>query len=102
LPGGIRTHEKTAPFHGAPEIRATPGSVELPINSALAMAEEAVAITVRYTTERLVSGKPLFDLQNTRFKLAEGIGRYIAGQLDDVSTAVAKYWLTERPMPHHR
>ncbi len=38
---------------------------------AVAMAEEAVAITTRYAKERLVSGKPLFDLQNTRFKLAE-------------------------------
>lgn len=78
--------------------------------AAVAMAEEAVAITVRYAKERLVSGKPLFDLQNTRFKLAECtadvrvgrafiddcIARYIAGRLDDVSTAVAKYWLTER------
>ena len=78
--------------------------------AAVAMAEEAVAITVRYAKERLISGKPLFDLQNTRFKLAECtadvrvgrtfiddcIGRYIAGQLDAVSAAVAKYWLTER------
>ena len=27
--------------------------------------------TVRYTKERMVFGKPLFDMQNTRFKLAE-------------------------------
>ncbi len=32
-----------------------------------AMFEE----TVRYTKERMVFGKPLFDFQNTRFKLAE-------------------------------
>ena len=32
-----------------------------------AMLEE----TVRYTKERVVFGKPLFDFQNTRFKLAE-------------------------------
>ncbi len=78
--------------------------------AAVAMAEEAVAITVRYAKERSIAGKPLFDLQNTRFKLAECtadvrvgrafvdecIRRYVAGELDDVSTAVAKYWLTER------
>jgi len=27
--------------------------------------------TIRYTKERIVFGKPLFDFQNTRFKLAE-------------------------------
>ena len=32
-----------------------------------AMLEE----TIRYTKERMVFGKPLFDFQNTRFKLAE-------------------------------
>jgi len=32
-----------------------------------AMLEE----TIRYTKERIVFGKPLFDFQNTRFKLAE-------------------------------
>jgi acyl-CoA dehydrogenase len=51
----------------------------------------------------------LFDLQNTRFKLAECktealIGRvfvdrciqqFIAGQLDAVTAAMAKFWLTE-------
>ena len=30
-----------------------------------------LAETVRYTKERIVFGKPLFDFQNTRFKLAE-------------------------------
>jgi acyl-CoA dehydrogenase len=78
--------------------------------AALAMAEEAVAITVRYVKERTVSGKPLFEMQNTRFKLSECtadvrvgraylddcIGRFIAGRLDEVSSAIAKYWLTER------
>ncbi|HYN11535.1 MAG TPA: acyl-CoA dehydrogenase family protein, partial [Burkholderiales bacterium] len=76
---------------------------------AVAMAEQAVAITTRYMRERNAFGKPLFDLQNTRFKLAECktqahigrvfldscIERFIAGRLDDTSTAMAKYWLTE-------
>ena len=76
---------------------------------AVAMAEQAVAITTRYVKERTAFGKPLFDLQNTRFKLAECkaqahigrvfldscIERFIAGRLDETSTAMAKYWLTE-------
>ena len=76
---------------------------------AVAMAEQAVAITTRYVKERRAFGKPLFDLQNTRFKLAECrtrahigrvfldscIERFIAGRLDEASTAMAKYWLTE-------
>lgn len=78
--------------------------------AAVTMAEEAISITTRYAKDRLVAGKPLFELQNTRFKLAECaadarvgrafidqcVARYVEGQLDDVSTAVAKYWLTER------
>ncbi|HEX6413686.1 MAG TPA: acyl-CoA dehydrogenase family protein [Burkholderiales bacterium] len=76
---------------------------------AVAMAEQAVEITTRYVKERKAFGKPLFDLQNTRFKLAECktraqvgrvfldscIERYLAGRLDETSTAMAKYWLTE-------
>jgi acyl-CoA dehydrogenase len=76
---------------------------------AVAMAEQAVAITTRYVKGRNAFGKPLIDLQNTRFKLAECktkahiarvfldscIERYIAGRLDETSTAMAKYWLTE-------
>jgi acyl-CoA dehydrogenase len=76
---------------------------------AVAMAEQALAITTRYVKDRNAFGKPLFDQQNTRFKLAECrtlahigrvfldscIERFIAGRLDDTSTAMAKYWLTE-------
>ena len=76
---------------------------------AVAMAEQAVAITTRYVKGRSVFGKPLIEMQNTRFKLAECktrahiarvfldscIERYIAGRLDETSTAMAKYWLTE-------
>ena len=76
---------------------------------AVAMAEQAVEMTTRYVKERKAFGKPLFDLQNTRFKLAECktraqvgrvfldscIERYLAGRLDETSTAMAKYWLTE-------
>jgi acyl-CoA dehydrogenase len=78
--------------------------------SAVAGAERAVAITTRYVKERKAFGKPLLEFQNTRFKLAEckteaHIGRifvdnciqqFIAGRLDAVTAAMAKYWLTER------
>jgi acyl-CoA dehydrogenase len=76
---------------------------------AVAMAEQAVALTTKYVKERHAFGKPLFDLQNTRFKLAECktaaqvgrvfldncIERFLAGQLDEPTIAMAKYWLTE-------
>jgi acyl-CoA dehydrogenase len=76
---------------------------------AVASAEQAVALTTRYVKERKAFGKPLFDQQNTRFKLAECraqahvgrvfldgcIARFIARSLDEASTAIAKYWLTE-------
>ena len=76
---------------------------------AVATAEQAVAITTQYVQERMAFGKPLIDFQNTRFKLAECkteahigrvfidncIERFIAGQLDAVTTAMAKYWLTD-------
>jgi acyl-CoA dehydrogenase len=77
--------------------------------SAVATAEEAIAITAKYVKERTAFGKPLIEFQNARFKLAEcktevHIGRvfldqciqsFIAGQLDTVTAAMAKYWLTE-------
>ena len=77
--------------------------------TAVATAEQAVAITTRYVKERTAFGKPLFEFQNTRFKLAECkteahvgrvflddcIERFVAGRLDDATAAMAKYWLTE-------
>lgn len=76
---------------------------------AVAMAERAVALTTEYAKERKAFGKPLMDFQNTRFRLAECkteahigrvfldncIQRFIAGQLDPVTAAMAKYWLTD-------
>ena len=76
---------------------------------AVATAEQAVAITTDYVKQRSAFGKPLMELQNTRFKLAECktaahvgrvfvdhcIERFIAGQLDDTLAAMAKYWLTD-------
>jgi len=76
---------------------------------AVAMAEHAVAITADYVKQRAAFGKTLLDFQNTRFKLAECmtvarvgrvfldhcIERFLQGNLDDITTAMAKYWLTE-------
>jgi acyl-CoA dehydrogenase len=76
---------------------------------AVAMAEQAVAITTKYAKERMAFGQPLISFQNTRFKLAECkteshigrifidhcIQRFIAGRLDAVSAAMAKYWLSD-------
>jgi acyl-CoA dehydrogenase len=76
---------------------------------AVAMAEQAIDITTRYVKERKAFGQSLMDFQNTRFKLAECktethigrvfvdncIQRFIAGHLDPVTAAMAKYWLTD-------
>ena len=65
--------------------------------------------TVRYTKERMVFGKPLFDMQNTRFKLAEikarttavrmMVDQYLAEHLRRKLTveegAIAKLYSTE-------
>ena len=76
---------------------------------AVATAEAAIAITTQYVKERVAFGKPLIEFQNTRFKLAECkteaqigrvfidncIQRFIAGELDEITAAMAKYWLTD-------
>ncbi len=76
---------------------------------AVAAAERAVAITAEYVKERMAGGRALIEFQNTRFKLAECktearigrvfldhcIERFLDGSLDEVASAMAKYWLTE-------
>jgi acyl-CoA dehydrogenase len=76
---------------------------------AIATAEQAIAITAQYVKERMAFGKPLLEFQNTRFKLAECkteahigrvfvdncIERFLAGKLDPVTAAMAKYWVTD-------
>ncbi len=75
----------------------------------VATAEQAIAITTKYVKERTAFGKPLIDFQNTRFQLAECkteahigrvfidncIERFVTGQLDAITAAMTKYWLTE-------
>jgi len=77
--------------------------------AAVATMERAVAITTTYVKQRQAFGKALIDFQNTRFTLAECktaariarvfldrcIERFIAGQLDEFTIAMAKYWLTD-------
>ena len=76
---------------------------------AVATSEQAVAVTTKYVKERKAFGQSLLEFQNTRFKLAECatearigrvfvddcIQRYVAGRLDPVTAAMAKYWLTD-------
>jgi acyl-CoA dehydrogenase len=77
---------------------------------AVGAMEAAVAATVEYTKDREAFGKPLFDFQNTRFKLAEAatearvarvytdfcIEELVAGRLDAVAGAMAKWWTTQK------
>ena len=81
----------------------------LAVGSVAAM-ESAIAMTVDYTKQRQAFGKPLFDFQNTAFKLAERkteatiarvfvdhcIERLIAGDLDTVTASMAKYWCSQK------
>jgi acyl-CoA dehydrogenase len=77
--------------------------------SAVAAMEQAVALTIDYTKNRTAFGKPLFELQNTRFVLAEAtataragrtlldhaIGRHLDGELDAATAAMVKFWTTD-------
>ena len=76
---------------------------------ALGAVERALDLTISYTKDRKAFGKSLFDMQNTRFKLAElkaqavigrvfidnCIQRMIDGQMDTVTASIAKLWLSE-------
>ncbi|MCX7180040.1 MAG: acyl-CoA dehydrogenase family protein [Proteobacteria bacterium] len=77
--------------------------------TAAAAVERALQLTLDYTQERKAFCKRLFDMQNTRFKLAEVraqavvarcfiddcIQRMILGTMDTVTASIAKLWLTE-------
>ena len=76
---------------------------------AVAAIERALGVTVDYVKQRHGFGKPLLDLQNTRFKLAEAktqahvarvfldscIERLLRGELDTVTASMAKWWTTD-------
>ncbi|MEM8936894.1 MAG: acyl-CoA dehydrogenase family protein [Pseudomonadota bacterium] len=71
--------------------------------------EKAISGTVEYTRDRKAFGQPIFDFQNSQFKLAECkakatvaavfvndcIEKALAGQLDNAMSAIAKMWVTD-------
>lgn len=77
---------------------------------AAAVIERAVELTVEYTQQRKAFGQPVYDFQNTRFKLAECatlahvvrsfvndcIQRLLDGTLDQEAAYMAKWWCTEQ------
>ncbi|RQO51336.1 acyl-CoA dehydrogenase [Variovorax sp. KBW07] len=77
---------------------------------AAAVIERAVELTVEYTQQRKAFGQTVFDMQNTRFKLAECatiahvvrsfvndcIQRLVDGTLDQQAAYMAKLWCTEQ------
>lgn len=78
--------------------------------AAAAMIETAVQQTVEYTKSRNAFGKTLFDLQNTKFELAEcatigrvvrtfvddAVAKHLVSELDVTTAAMVKYWTTDR------
>ncbi len=78
--------------------------------AALAGADAALALTLQHARQRMLGDKSLFELQNTRFRLAEcatalRVGRAFvddcvrrrdAGELDAATAAMAKLWASER------
>ena len=72
--------------------------------------ERALAETLAYVKQRQAFGKPVWDFQNTRFKLAEVqatvlatrafvdacIVAHLKGELDAARAALAKAWVSER------
>jgi acyl-CoA dehydrogenase len=77
--------------------------------AAVTAIEETLAHTLKYTKDRHAFGKPVFNFQNTKFKLAEVatiakvarvfiddcIAKHIAGELDVQTASMAKWWTTQ-------
>ena len=75
----------------------------------VATCELALAQTIDYTRERQAFGQPVFDYQNTQFKLAGAkaeisvargyldglLQRARHGAIDQTDTAIAKLWISE-------
>ncbi|MTE13389.1 acyl-CoA dehydrogenase [Nocardia sp. CT2-14] len=78
-------------------------------DGAVAVAEAALAETVRYSKQRRAFGTPLFEMQNTRFELAQCailvrtarvfvddcIARHLRGELDAATASMAKAHSTD-------
>ena len=74
-----------------------------------AMLEVALEETITYVKERQAFGKPIFEFQNTQFKLAEAktsatisrvflnecLRQVLLGSLSATQAAMAKYWISE-------
>jgi alkylation response protein AidB-like acyl-CoA dehydrogenase len=77
--------------------------------AAVAAIDAALALTIKYTKEREAFGKPIFNFQNTKFKLAEMattakiarvflddcIVKHLRGELDIPTASMAKWWTTQ-------
>ena len=77
--------------------------------AAVAAIERALSLTLDHTQARKAFGKPLFDMQNTRFKLAEAktkalvgrifidwcIEKVIDGTMETDVASMAKWYLTD-------
>lgn len=78
-------------------------------HAGLGAIESVIEQTVAYTKQREAFGKSLFDMQNTRFELAECatlarlarvfiddcIVRHLRGDLDAATASMAKWWVTD-------
>jgi acyl-CoA dehydrogenase len=78
--------------------------------AAVAATEEAIALTLKYTKERQVFGRPVFAFQNTKFTMAEAatnarigrvflddcIAKHLRGELDVPTASMAKWWTTDQ------
>lgn len=78
--------------------------------TSVATMETVVADTVAYTKQRTAFGGTVFDLQNTRFRLAECASEavvcrvfvdhcvrlYLKDELDFATAAMAKWWCSDR------
>jgi acyl-CoA dehydrogenase len=90
-------------------MRGLPWERTLAAAWAVTAAETALAATIAYAQERTVFGKPLLQMQNTRFTLAElqtevQIGRVfvdrcieliLEDQLSPTDASMAKLWCSE-------
>jgi len=75
----------------------------------VAAMEGALAATIDYVKQRQAFGQPVFEFQNSRFRLAElatqvrvartfidrCIERVVRGELDTVTASMAKWWITD-------
>ena len=75
----------------------------------IASAQKAFDITCNYVRQRTAFGKPVADMQNTRFKLADFkadlavgwsfidqcLAKHVAGELNGTDASIAKLWVTE-------